>query len=320
MKQRLLLAILCFWTLSANAQFPYEYSLSRKYYLYSSEDRVYYNHNNKWEPVIYEETPLEEETKIKTNAPFTLVQSDQFYFCPEVRDPKKISDLVGRGNRSRINNKVVDNTFVRGVQIEDERLNRDTKFHDLHLYKIDGDYTLTIISDGVYETLKDTTDCLSGYNRILIEENEMSKDSILASFKTISDSISDSKYHHVILLYLFCNGNKDKEGKYHFMVSDSEYDSLACNYKNTIPFDTIHSYIKELKSKGADIYTYIETNHPDDLARHITHMDKTTYFLWKPIIYGDEYIKSLLNMMRDRSFYESYVYDYLTFYYIYYSR
>lgn len=321
MKQRLLLAVLCFWTLSANAQFSFEYPQSSNYYLYSSEDRVYYNHNNKWEPVIYEETPLEDETMIKTNAPFTLVHSDRFFFCPEVIEPKKISDLVsGGGNRNRRNSKIVGMTASRGVALKVARLNRKTKFHALHLYKMDGGYTLMGLSDALYKTLKDTIDCLSGYNRILMRENEMSKDSVLASFKTLSDSISDSKYQHVILLYLFCNGNKDKEGKYHFMVSDSEFDSLTCSYKNTIPVDTIDTCIKELKSKGADIYIYINTNHPDDLARNIIHMDKSCYDLWRPFPFDKSYIKSLLRGMRDRSLYESYEYEYLTIYNIYYGR
>lgn len=321
MKQLLLLAALCFWTFSTNAQFPHEYPRSSNYYLYSSEDRVYYNHNNKWEPVIYEETPLEGETKIKTNAPFTLVRSAQFFFCPEVRNPQKISELVGKGgNRSRIKDRITDLTSSRGVAIKGARLHRDTKFHALHLYRNEGGYTLMRLSDAIYKTIKDTTDYLSGYNRILMRESETSKDSILASFKTLSDSISDIKFHHVIMLYLFCNGNRDKEGKYHLMVSDSEFDSLTCNYKNTIPFDTIHSYIKELKSKGADVYTYIETNHPDDLARNIIYMDNSIYYLWKPFADGEEYIKILLRKMRDRLLYESYEYDNFSIYNIYYDK
>lgn len=318
MKQRLLVAVLCFWSLLANAQFSFDNPQSSNYYLYSSEDRVYYNHNNKWEPVIYEETPLKDETMIKTNAPFTLVHSGRFFFCPAVKEPKKISDLVsGGGNRKK--SEVIDMTSSRGVVISAPD-RRETKFHALHLYRINGGYSSMGLSNAIYKTLKDTTDCLSGYNRILMRDNETSKDSILASFKTLSDSISDSKYQHVILLYLFCNGNKDKEGKYHFMVSDSKFDSLTCNYINTIPFDTIDTCIKELKSKGADVYIYIDTNHSDDLARNIIHMDKSFYDLWNPFAFNKTYIKSLLNMMRDRSLYEKFEYEYLTIYNIYYGR
>ena len=316
----LLLPLLSLWTKSSNAQMRFDYpTMSNYYYLYSSEDRVYYNHNNKWEPVLYEETPLENKTIIKTNAPFTLVRNASFYFCPEARDSKKISDLVGESGKN-IKTRVIPLTSSRGVAVKAPQ--REKKFHNLQLLINRGQNIVSFLSSEIYKSLKDTTTCITGYNRILTEKDELTKDSILASFKTLSDSISDRKYLHIIILYIICHGNKDKEGKYHFMVSDSEYDSLTCKYKNSIPADTISTCIKELRSKGADVYIYIDTNHPDDLARNISHLVNSYYFLWNPYLYNN-YIKDLFREMRERTLYDFIKYDHyneFTFYNIYYDK
>ena len=302
----LFLSLLSLWTKSSNAQMALDYPDMSNYYLYSSEDRVYYNHNNKWEPVLYEETPLENETIIKTNAPFTLVHNALFYFCPEARDSKKISDLVGERGK-RIKTRVVPMTASRGLALKVRQ--REKKFHNLQLHIKEGRYSVMNLSIGIYQSLKDTTTCISGYNRILFKKDELTKDSIFASFKALSDSISDRKYDHIIILYLICHGNKDKEGKYHFMVSDSEYDSLTCKYKNSIPADTISTCIEELKSKGADVYIFIDTNHPDDLAWNINQMANSYYLLWHPFAYNDNYIKELFSEMRGRKLYDISEYD-----------
>ena len=319
----LLLPLLSLWTKSSNAQMALDYpDMSNYFYLYNSEDRVYYNHNNKWEPVLYEETPLENKTIIKTNAPFTLVHNASFYFCPEARDPKKISDLVGESGK-RIKTRVVLSTASRGVAIIPAKLRLQSKFHNLQLHINEGRYSVRNLSYGIYQSLKDTTTCISGYNRILFKKDNLTKDSIFASFKTLSDSISDRKYHHIIILYIICHGNKDKEGKYHFMLSDSESDSLTYKYKNSIPADTISTFIEELRSKGADVYIYIDTNHPDDLARNISHMANSYYFLWHPLLYNDKYIKYLISKMRERELYDFTKYDEFneyTFYNIYYDK
>ena len=36
---------------------------SEYYWLYSSDDRVYYRRHNKWQPVLYDETKLEDGSK-----------------------------------------------------------------------------------------------------------------------------------------------------------------------------------------------------------------------------------------------------------------
>lgn len=306
LKVFLLQAILLFGA-SSNAQ---EYNKSpykgSSYYLYSSEDRVYFNKDNKWEPVIYEETPLENETKIKTNAPFTVIQNTRLFFCPEARVSSKLSELINNGKKRNkelqinIRKKSVDLTSIRAVAIAPTKC----KFHNLLIGFCDSDDEIMNISSRIKQQESQDNDVI-GYNKVLANKNNLSKDSILSSLKSISDSIGKDGYIHIIVVYISSFGFKDKEGKYHFMTSNSEYDSLTCNYTNTIPVDTINSYVEKLKSEGADVYVFINSNHTNDLVQNIYYLDNCYALLWTPLAPSDKgspfYVRSMFDIIRDTS-------------------
>lgn len=285
-----ILAGLLLWT-SSNAQYTSFYPMkSFVYYLYSSEDRVYYYNKDKWEPVIYEETELEKGTIIKTDSPFTLIYNKRILFCPAAKEARTIEDLIKTGG-SR--NTIIDYTASRGVAIKVKAL------YDLHYLLIganDNKNKITSISNGINETINANSKYNLGYNHVLLNDAETSKENILTTLNNLSDSLNRG----YLLLYISSNGIMDKEGKYHIFTSDSRYDSLACGYINTITADTLNLYIEKIKSKGLEVCVFADVNNSDGFVQNLYHIDDSSATLWLPewARIGDKrYIEYILTLL-----------------------
>ena len=280
------------------------------YRLYSSDDRVYYKNHNKWKPVLYDETKLEDDSKIRTNAPFSVIKGRRILFCPASKDAHKLKELIKMGGKRNSNITkthakshalmvVPGNLFNDSVDTLASKKHRDSvvtakpqiKKRKFHYLVVDMNGSSNIKEDQEpswaekylsfalkYIFRTDTND-ISGYNEILIEKNETTKGSIYNSLKVLTDS---ARSEDNVFLYISSSGITDKDGRYHFMTSDTKYDSLKCNYLNTLPLDTLNKYVSILDSKDVEVFVFIDTNSPKDLLHNIYDKDKyIAYLMYK---------------------------------------
>ena len=285
----LLMITLCISTANAQSR-P---SRTPYYFLYSSQDRVYYNNQDNWKLVYYEETFLNNEFLIKTNAPFTVkdVNSSKILFCPEAKEAKTLRELINLGGKR---NEVPERTHGLASMIDLYSLGGKRNKRQINYLLIGNDKTKEIVySTGsrINDTLRADTNLCLGYNKVLLEKSDLSKDSILKSLKSLSDSIDGRS----ITLYFSCNGLKDMDGNYHFITSDTKYDTLTCKYVNTLPADTLNTYIELLRAKRVDVRLFVDTDHPHDFIHNISNMENSCAYIWTP---GMDDLKIAKNLFR----------------------
>lgn len=262
----------------------YSYSQSRKvaedlgivnhnYYLYSSDDRVYYRNEKSWLPVYYDETILRTNTIMKSNAPFTIIKGKRIFFCPESKQGEALEGLIKKGGtrnkvirRTGIKAMYADFSFLDSIYKGEKDTIREVWRHadKLHSLLIGTDIEMTADSNYV-----------AGYQNRLVERGNVTRDSILKSIASMSDSITKSS--DKVFLYLSLHGIKDKDNKYHFITSDTKYDSLTCRYINSMSADTLHAYLFSFNLKCFCVF--IETDNPRDLMQNIYGMDNCCCFL-----------------------------------------
>lgn len=239
------------------------------YHLYSSDDRVYYKDGKAWKPVYYDETRLSMDTKIKTNAPFTVVKGTKVFFCPATKKGMVLSELIKKGGRRNV---IVDHTHV------------------LHSYsgiaffikeKDKLDYLLIGTDEikNIDAALKNDTNYAIRYSKTLIGNENLTNDSIINNLKFLSCAKRE-KWNN-IFLYLSLSGNKDSDGKFHFVTSNTEYDTSNCKFSNSLPADTLNNYLDILESKGIEVYVFIDTTEPEALTQSIFNMENRCAYLIK---------------------------------------
>lgn len=270
-----------------------------RYFLYNSEDKVYQKKGDNWEPVIYERTILDDKSIIKTKAPFTLkINSIQkLLFCPESKDGERLDILINSGGKK---NKTVSRTHTKAFYdgFSTSYIERKNTINYLILGSEETKTFLNILENRLRNTLRADTDLVLGYNKVLLYENELSKESILKSIKSLSDSIKRGK----LILYVSCNGIKDKDGKYYFIPTVFKDDTLNCNLINFLPADTLDTYFSSLESRLKNKIVYIDTNHPIDFLYNVRDMENSCAYVWP--ISGDDMnnIDSLIKSLLDESF------------------
>lgn len=290
------LFVCCLITVKAQRISSLSYRIST-YYLYSSEDKVFYKKNKKWEPVIYDETMLDRHTMVRSNAPFTVIQGKNLYFCSGTKKARELEELLimgGKRNTSRVRTGVLASFAV----MKNEK---QYKKYNYLLYEMnDANKDVMYWSQEINEKVKVDTNSVLGYNKVLFDNNERTRESLLSSIKSMSVNFRGG----VVLLYISANGIKDKYGKYHFIASDTKYDSLSCEYKNTIPVDTINTCLDKLNVMGSSVFVFINTNHPIDLIQDISQWKEGWVYVWTPN-FGIENKSSLFDEV---SSFESYDY------------
>ena len=262
----------------------------RYYFLYNSEDKVYQKIGGNWEPVIYERTILSDKSIIKTKAPFTLrIHSIQkLLFCPESKDGERLDILIDMGGKK---NKTIARTHTKALYVGFHKSNIKKTINYLILGSEETKTFVKKLENRLNNTLRADTNLVLGYNKVLLYENELSKESILKSITSLSDSIKRGD----LIIYISCNGIKDKEGKYYFIPTGSKDDTINCNYMNTLPTDTLDTYFTSLNSRLKKFIVYIDTDKPMDFLCNVRDIEKSCAYVWPTFGNGIEsLIKSLL--------------------------
>lgn len=216
------------------------------------------------------------ETKIKTNAPFTIKRDTKIFFCPEAKESKSLRQLIDIGGER---NKTIPRTLTMASTASVLTRNGKTIIHKKNIsYLLIGDEitkeTVKELASGFDSILLADTNYVFGHRIVLVEE--VSKETVHTAITTFADS-AESDY---IVFYLSCNGIKDIDGKYHYILSNLKNESTNGIYTNTLSVDTLNTYIEHLESEGKAVYVFIDTNHPDDLAQNIYYLDNSCAYLW----------------------------------------
>lgn len=276
------------------------------YSLYSSSHRVYYKDGNNWKPVLYDETILKNETVVKAELPFTVFNGNQIFTCKPSKDGDTLGDLIYNVKSRK---STIEKTFVfhKLIDFPDSLYNKNayninyllievnnwreklyTFSPDLkqlsccfnELINSDFKSLLHNYEEGWDDDIYSNSEikCVLGYNNLLTDVKETTKKSIVDNLRILFDTKKTDK----VMIYISCDGITDSDGKFHFVTSDAEYDSLNCNYINTISADSLFSSIKVLKPKGTEVYVFINTKNSETLIENIFDMDNKCAYIWNP--------------------------------------
>lgn len=273
-------------------------SFCQQYKLYSSDDRVYYQLNGIWKPVYHDETLLDANSKIKSEAPFSVVgQWDhrKIIDCPPSKNGQTLGALIKQGN-ARISvvpttsTKKGEDLSVLDVVKKELSGNFQVNFHYLllgvHKFQDDHWNSLPVPKVNVEKLSEAIEDKMIPYNKYHLKGHSVTVDSanttqkgILNLIKNLADSVKPYQ-NDMVFLYLSSHGVKDKDGKFHFITTDTRYDSINHNIEKSISADTLNHYVNRLASKGAKVLVFVDACYSGTLIMDIRRMDGScVYFM-----------------------------------------
>lgn len=287
-------------------------TIINSYYLYSSDDKVFYKDQKTWKPVFYEETVLSPDNIIKTNAPFTVKNNKRILFCPASKKGQTLRKLIDQG---WIRYKQKEMTAVAANLAGLAFIPKD-KTHYLLLglkdcplldsVSVDEDLVeeaIVKLPDLINETIKRDTNYIEGYHKVLFDDKGTSRDSIFYCLNALADS---AKRDDKVLIYIAGPGIPNKDGQYQFLTSDSKYDSLSYNYTNTITADTINTFVNKLAKWHVRACVFIDTNDPKALINNIGNMDSScVYYINPKRQYGSEYSKEIVKEWERKDYFDT---------------
>jgi len=284
----LIIVLLCL--IKSNAQKTYN-----NYHLIKSDAMVFYNNNNNWDTVYYNETILKDESLIKTQSSFNVfnIESRVTFSCQAAPTATRLGTLIKKGSsRKPINEGTV--TFG-GTAATHSRQNGGADHSKRINYLFIGDEKskekMERLSSDLIDIINANTDYVLGYSEILCKPQGVSNKSIINALKNVPDSVE----YGDIIFYLSLNGLKDKNENFHLMTAGAEYDSLTCKYLNTLPFDTLCTYLEDVNNHGMEICIVINTDHPDNLIQYIRSSENCSDTEWASDTDGKSLAESIFD-------------------------
>lgn len=267
--------------------------------LYNSDDKVYYQSNGTWKPVFHQETLMSNNTIVRTEKPFAVIdykKKDIVYNCPPASKGERLDALITRGyTRKEVvpstSTKKGDELWLSDVVNRELNNNQQTvKFHYLlvgvHDFE-DGHWkqlpipntNVTSITEAIEQKMIPTNNLQLGCHLQLLDKIETTRESVLNKIISLTDSITPHN-GDMVMLYLSSHGVKDKEGTFHFVTSNTQYDSIANTINNSIIADTLNTYINKIAAKGAKVLVFVDACYSGTLVSNIRKMDGScVYFL-----------------------------------------
>lgn len=251
----------------AQAQNTYQY-VGGVFYYYDSDSK-------RWE-LIKKETILTDNTLVKSKKEFEVKdrKTHDAKCCASSSNGEKLSVLIKKGCKkekiSRITaiskGSVIDlfnvdeaNSFSRGV-IFHSLLVGVHQFRDSYWKSLlTPDANLQQMEKAIHERMIPNNGFQSGYHQILYDENETTADAIRQSVHTLIDCVHNyNSGSDLVMLYLSGHGEKDKANQFHFITTDTRFDTINASFSNSITASEINSWIHQLTQKGSRVLVFID--------------------------------------------------------------
>ena len=258
--------------------------------VYSANKEVlYYNlQTNKWELAYLRKTLLDKSTRVKSNDHFDVedVHNRSIYHCGPSTGTELVK-LIMKGYTPNPDEK--GNTVVKGSEydlITDENEGEIAKrnFHymcvgvhdyqDTHWSSLAvPNVNLELLSRSISEVMLPNNGYNLRWKKLLYDKTNTTADSIRSSIQMLVDSIQDHNGGtDMVLLYLSGHGEKDASGQFHFIASDTRYDSLSGQCVNSITAIELNNYVNQLARKGTKVLIFVDACHSGAM-RSSLHVD-----------------------------------------------
>lgn len=119
---------------------------------------------------------------------------------------------------------------------------------------------------------------LKGHH-LIVDPSQTTKSVILDKMRILTDDIKPYN-NEMVLLYLSSHGVKDKEDNFHFITSDTRYDSIYAKVEGSVDAETITKCVSNLTSKGAKVLLFVDACYAGALIKDIGKVDGScVYFV-----------------------------------------
>lgn len=233
----------------------------------------YYDKNSKnWE-ITKPETILYEQSLIKASEEFeiTNVYNKDIHYCRPSNGEKLMDLITHKTNRKEggaFTRKSGENDLL--ITNKDFTTKRKYNFHYFCAY-------VNMFSDPHWKALKDFSEGIEqlssaiqestiplngyylGYHNNLYGSNQTTSHEIKKCFQALTDSVNYlNNGTDLVFLFLSGHGEKDKSGQFHFITTDSQYDSINTDYQNSISSRELIEMINNISQKGAIVLVFID--------------------------------------------------------------
>ena len=293
---------------------------AQKYKLFESEDRVYYLKEGKKTPVYHGETLLDKNTYVKSDSSFAVEElgsHGRIIDCSPAKEYHKLEDLIKKGYiKKTVVKKTATqkggNLFLKDIIEKEQNVDlvrniyyfivgvkqfRDGHWDSLPLPQVNVNKFISAIEDNLIPS--------NNYNlkmhEVLTDSTFTTRNYILERLNVMADSIK-SNNNDLIIIYLSSHGDKDQDHKFHFIVSDSNYDSIHVKVENTIDADALYSCVNKMAAKKAKILLFVDACFSGSLIVDENRMGKNCVYYMSTesdtnantdIIMGSPYARAL---------------------------
>lgn len=268
---------------------------AQQYKLYSSDDRVYRKINGAWEPVFHDETLLDRNSIVKTNAPFTIVEQwkkSNVIDCPPSIEGQSLNSLIGMGH---VRKGVVASTSTKKGEDLYSNINEvdlpsaeSVKFHSLligvnkfsdnHWEELPSPASnINRLNKAINDKMIPENRYMCANNKVLLGVDGTTLSSIANSLNEQSDSIMD-KETNLVLIYISSHGVKDKDGVFHFVTSDTQYDTKTSTVTNSLSSDSLIMFINKMTAKGAEVLVFVDACYSGSIIENSKKINGSCVF------------------------------------------
>ena len=273
-------------------------AVAQKYKLFSSDDRVYYKSGIEWKRVYHNSTELNLESVIKTNKNFSVIEDKMngaVTKCSAEPNGQRLAAIITKGYTTQ--NVVLRTSTSKGEDLSSNSPEIALPFRDLPVnlhyllvgvHHFDDAYFAPLplpnvnvqsLSRAIENNMVPSNNYNIGYHQTICDDNETRLDGINQALTALLDSLKPNN-NDMVMLYFSSHGVKDQGNQFHFITSDSRYDSVAHQMRNTMTAAHLNQYVNKMAAKGAKVLVFVDACYSGTIIMDIRQMDgSSVYFM-----------------------------------------
>ena len=273
-------------------------AVAQKYKLYSSDDRVYYMVGTEWKRVYHNSTELNLESVIKTDKTFSVIEDKKngaVTKCSAEAKGQRLAAIIAKGY---ITQTVVPRTSTsKGEDLSTNFSDIALPFTDLPVnlhyllvgvHQFDDAYFAPLplpsvnvqsLSGAIENIMVPCNNYNIGYHQTICDDGQTRLVGINQALTALLDSLK-SNNNDMVMLYFSSHGVKDQENQFHLITSDSHYDSIAHQMRNTMTAAHLNQYVDKMAAKGAKVLVFVDACYSGSIVKDIRQMNgSSVYFM-----------------------------------------
>lgn len=273
-------------------------AVAQKYKLFNSDDRVYYKVGAEWRRVYHNSTELSLESVIKTAKTFSVIEDKMngaVIKCSAEPNGQRLAAIIAKGYISQT---VVPKTSTsKGEDLSYNALNLSDPIKDLPvnlhyllvgIHHFDDAYFTPLplpkvnvesLSESIENIMVPSNNYNIGYHQTICDDSQTRLAHLNRELTTLLDSLTPNN-NDMVLLYFSSHGVKDQDNQFHFITSDSHYDSIGHQLQNTMTAARLNQYVNQMTIKGAKVLVFVDACYSGTIIMDIRQMNgSSVYFM-----------------------------------------